>query len=309
MEAVIRTERLTKKIGTKTLLSGVSMTVQKGRIYGLLGENGAGKTTLMRLLAGLWKPTEGSAEVFDEPVYGNAGLRRRVGSMIELPVFYEYLSGRENLELHGEYLGYYQKDSVRRALELLGLEKAQERPVKSYSLGMKQRLGIARAVMTRPELLILDEPVNGLDPSGMRQVRELLRMLSREYKTTVLISSHILPEIESAADEIGIIHQGRMLREIQMEELARQNLKYLELETADTPRACYVLSEVLGVCSFRVMDKNTVRIYGTETTAAEVARAMTLQQVEVRALISRSESLEDYFLKLTGEGETAWKKE
>ena len=241
MEAVVRAENLRKKIGSKVLIRDVCMTVPKGSVYGFLGENGAGKTTTMRLLTGLWTPTGGSVRLFGEPVQKNTRLLQRVGIMIEQPVFYEELSGRENLELHGEYLGYYQEGSVRRALELLGLEKAQEQPVKSYSLGMKQRLGIARAVMTRPELLILDEPVNGLDPAGIRQVRELLRMLSREYGTTVLISSHILAEIESLADCIGIIHGGRMVREIPMEELARQNLKYLELETSGMPRACYVL--------------------------------------------------------------------
>ena len=175
MTYVVQTNKLTKTIGEKNLVTNVSMHVKKGEIYGFLGPNGAGKTTVMKLLTNLWKPTEGSIELFGEKLTSTSyEVLKRMGCMIEFPTFYEHLSGRENLALHCEYMGYYNTGSIENAMELLGLNNTGKKSVREYSLGMKQRLGLARAVLCKPELLILDEPTNGLDPAGIKQIRDAL---------------------------------------------------------------------------------------------------------------------------------------
>lgn len=214
MSYILQTNHLTKKIDGKELVRDVGIHVKKGEIYGFLGPNGAGKTTVMKMITNLWKPTEGTVELFGQTLENTSfEVFKRMGSIIEFPTFYEQMSGRDNLKLHCEYMGYYSKDSLSEALNMLELAEAADKPVKRYSLGMKQRLGIARAILCRPELVILDEPTNGLDPAGMKQIRDLFRMLKEEYGMTFLISSHLLSEIESIADTIGIISHGKLLRE------------------------------------------------------------------------------------------------
>ena len=193
MPNILQTNQLTKTIDGKELVKKVNIHVNKGEIYGFLGPNGAGKTTVMKMITNLWKPTSGEVWLFGEKLTPTSyEVLKRMGSMIEFPSFYEHMSGKENLQLHCEYMGYYTPNSVENALEMLGLSEAAEKKVKSYSLGMKQRLGIARAILCRPELLILDEPTNGLDPAGMKQLRDLLRMLCSEYGITIMISSQML---------------------------------------------------------------------------------------------------------------------
>ena len=261
MSYTLQTSRLTKTIGGKELVNGVDMHVKKGEIYGFLGPNGAGKTTVMKMIMNLWKPTEGEIELFGKPLTPQSyEVFRRIGSMIEFPVFYEHMTGYENLQMHCEYMGYYQHGSVAKALEMLDLTEAAKKPVKNYSLGMKERLGIARAILCKPELLILDEPTNGLDPAGMKQIRELLRMLCAEQETTILVSSHILSEIENMADTIGVIHQGRMKKEISLKEIEEMSLAYIELTVSNQERAAYVLTEKLGLTNFRALDGGAIRI-------------------------------------------------
>ena len=191
------------------------MHVKKGEIYGFLGSNGAGKTTIMKMITNLIKPTSGSIEIFGETLTHNSyDVLKRMGTIIEYPIFYEKLTAKEILDLHCEYMGYYDKKEIDYVLDLVKLTNTGEKPVKDFSLGMKQRLGIARAIITKPELLILDEPINGLDPIGIKEIRELLKMLCKEYGITIIISSHILGEIEQIADTIGIIHNGRLIREL-----------------------------------------------------------------------------------------------
>ena len=224
-----------------------------------------------------------------------------MGSIIEFPAFYEHLTGYQNLKLHTEYMGYYQHGSIERALELLSLTEAGAKPVKTYSLGMKERLGIARAILTKPELLILDEPSNGLDPAGMKQIRELLKALSEEYGITVMISTHILSEIECIADTIGIIHHGQMQDEITMKEIEDKSFAYIELSVENPERTAYVLSEKLGLTNFKLISEGQFRIYDSRISTQELSKALALKDVAVTALGKRSETLEDYFLKLTGE--------
>ncbi len=301
MSYILQTSRLTKTIGGKELVRDVDIHVKKGEIYGFLGPNGAGKTTVMKMIMNLWKPTMGSIELFGKPLTPQSyEVMRRIGSIIEFPTFYEHMTGYENLRMHCEYMGFYQHGSVETALEMLDLTAAAKTPVKNYSLGMKERLGIARAILCKPELLILDEPTNGLDPAGMKQIRELLRMLSAEQGTTIVVSSHILSEIESMADTIGIIHQGRMKKEIGLKEIEEMSLAYIELAMENPERAAYVLADKLGLANFKVIDGGVIRIYDNRVTTEQIVKAFASNEVAVTSLGRKAETLEDYFLKLTG---------
>ena len=301
MSYILQTSRLTKTIGGKELVRDVDIHVKKGEIYGFLGPNGAGKTTVMKMIMNLWKPTMGSIELFGKLLTPQSyEVMRRIGSIIEFPTFYEHMTGYENLRMHCEYMGFYQHGSVETALEMLDLTAAAKTPVKNYSLGMKERLGIARAILCKPELLILDEPTNGLDPAGMKQIRELLRMLSAEQGTTIVVSSHILSEIESMADTIGIIHQGRMKKEIGLKEIEVMSLAYIELAVENPERAAYVLADKLGLANFKVIDGGVIRIYDNRVTTEQIVKAFASNEVAVTSLGRKAETLEDYFLKLTG---------
>lgn len=301
MQTILTTNHLTKQIGTETIVSDLNMHIAKGEIYGFLGPNGAGKTTVMKMITNQWKPTSGDIVLFGEKLLPDSySFLKRMGSMIEFPVFYNDLTAEENLKLHCEYMGYYSPGSVEKAMSLLSLSDNKGKKVKEFSLGMKQRLGIARAVLTKPEFLVLDEPTNGLDPAGMKQFRDLFRMLCKEYEMTILISSHLLSEIESLAHTIGIIHKGRLVKEISMKELTDKGLEYLEIKTSEITRATYVFTECLNISNFKVLNNNLIRVYTKEATSREIMKALTENQIEIQGFHSQTESLEEYFLKVTG---------
>lgn len=303
MSNIVQTNQLTKIIDGREIVKDVSIHVKKGEIYGFLGPNGAGKTTVMKMLTNLWKPTYGTVELFGEKLEPDSyEVLKRMGSIIEFPCFYDHMSGRDNLRLHCEYMGYYTPGSIENALDMLELSDAADKPVKRYSLGMKQRLGIARAILCRPELLVLDEPVNGLDPAGMKQLRDLFATLCREYGITIMISSHILSEIESIADTIGVLCKGKMMQEISMKEITEMNTAYIELAVEDTRRAAYVLADKMDLKNFKVADGRTIRIYDANVSTKEIARSMALNEVAIVSVGRKTRSLEDYFLKMTGEG-------
>ena len=226
---VITTENLCKNIQGKTVIDHVNIHVQKGEIYGFLGPNGAGKTTLMRMLLHLVKPDSGNVKLFGEVMDGNkAHLLKRVGSMIDYPAFYNHLTVRENLQLQCSYMGIDAEVSIKNALRLVRMEQNADEKVDRFSAGMRQRLGIARALVHSPELLILDEPVNGLDPIGIKDIRELLKFLCKEQGITVMISSHILSEIELIADKIGCIKEGKLLEEVALNDIKADGKESLE---------------------------------------------------------------------------------
>lgn len=302
MPYILQTNNLTKTIGGKDLVKNVNLHIKKGEIYGFLGPNGAGKTTVMKMITNLWKPTDGSIEIFGKTLTPQSyEVLKRMGSIIEFPTFYNHMTGYENLKLHCEYMGYYKHGSIENALDMLDLTDAAQKPVKNYSLGMKERLGIARAILCKPELLILDEPTNGLDPAGMKQIRNLLKTLCEEYGITIMVSSHILSEIESIADTIGVINHGMMIKEIGMKEIEEMSLAYIELTVANPKKAAYVLSDKLGLSNFKIIENNTIRIYDQHISTQELSKVMALNDVEVTALGKQSETLEDYFLKMTAE--------
>lgn len=302
MPYILQTNNLTKTIGGKDLVKNVNLHIKKGEIYGFLGPNGAGKTTVMKMITNIWKPTNGNIEIFGETLTPQSyEILKRMGSIIEFPTFYNHMTGYENLRLHCEYMGYYKHGSIENALDMLDLTDAAQKPVKNYSLGMKERLGIARAILCKPELLILDEPTNGLDPAGMKQIRDLLKTLCEEYGITIMVSSHILSEIESIADTIGVINHGIMMKEIGMKEIEEMSLAYIELTVDNPKKAAYILSEKLGLSNFKIIENNTIRIYDQHVSTQALSKAMALDDVVVTALGKQSETLEDYFLKMTAE--------
>lgn len=304
MPYTLQTNRLTKLISGREIVSNADIHIKRGEIYGFLGPNGAGKTTVMKMVTNLWKPTSGTLEIFGETLTPTSyEVLKRMASIIEFPVFYDHMNGTQNMQLHCEYMGYHSPGSIEKALDLLGLKDADKKAVKSYSLGMKQRLGIARAILNKPELLVLDEPTNGLDPAGMKQIRDLLKMLCKEYGITIMISSHILSEIENIADTIGIINHGKMMDEISMKEISEMNLSYIELSVIDTKQAAYVLADKLNLTNFKIMDDRNIRIYDTHILTQEILKALALNDVAIESIGKKAETLEDYFLKLTAEVE------
>ncbi len=300
MQYIVTTNNLTKRVKEKEIVSNLNMHISQGQIYGFLGPNGAGKTTTMKMLTNLWKPTSGEINLFGQKLMPDSyQVLKRMGSIIEFPTFYENMSAAENLKLHCEYMGYYSPNCVEQALDMLYLSDAKDKKAKEFSLGMRQRLGIARAVLTKPELLILDEPANGLDPAGMKQIRDLLTMLCKEYGITILISSHLLSEIESIAQTIGIIHHGKMLQEISMKEISDMGLEYIEIATPNIKQAAYTIAEKMNLQNFKIMEDNRIRVYDNKVSSQELSGVFADNHIAIQALNVKTESLEDYFLKLT----------
>lgn len=300
MEYLIETQNLTKIYGTFTAVDNVNMHVPKGKIYGLLGRNGAGKTTLMSMLLRLTAPTAGKIRLFGkESGYHPKEVYCQIGSIIETPGFYENLTGRENLEILARLRGLPSKSSVFHALQIVGLEQEDKKTFGQYSLGMKQRLGIAAAVMHNPKLLILDEPINGLDPVGIAIVRDYLEMLSREKGVTILISSHILSEIEQLADVIGVMNHGSLLEEVTMEQLHERCRKYIEFEVSDAGRATGILEKQYKITDYTVTG-HTIKVYEMKRDIGEINKTFVENGIMVTKLNLKEERLEDYFAKMIG---------
>lgn len=300
---ILKTNNLTKAYNGKEVVSNVNMSVKKGELYGFLGPNGAGKTTLMRMITNLVKPTSGEIEIFGEKLKDTSyEVLKRLGTIIEYPVFYEKLSAKENLELHCEYMGYFDKKAIDKALDLVGLKNIDNKSVKDFSLGMKQRLGIARAITTKPEFLILDEPINGLDPIGIKEFRDLFKMLSKEYGITILISSHILAEIEQIADTIGVINNGRLIEEVPMESIRAGNTEYIELIVSNSEKAAYVLSNNLKISNFKVLDNKAIRIYDASISQNQITKILINSDISIEGITKKNGSLEEYFLNLLNGG-------
>ena len=306
MSDIIVLEGVTKQYRDAEVVSNVSMHVQEGEIYGFLGPNGAGKTTIMKMILNLVKPTMGNIHVFQEPVQNESvAYLRQIGSIIETPVFYSRLSAWENMKLHCAYMGYYDQKKMEETLEMVGLSSCRNKVVSEFSLGMKQRLGIARAIVTRPRLLILDEPINGLDPMGIRQMRELLVSLRDNCGATILISSHIITEIEQIADEIGVLDKGRLLREVSMKEIRKDAVQYIELELDDVQKAATVLDHRFPALNFRVISPSGLRVYGIEDQTL-ITRASVQENIGILNMSCKNDSLEDYFMDtVIGGGEHA----
>ena len=260
-EFIIETRHLTKQYGTQKSVSDLNIHVKKGRVYGLLGRNGAGKTTTMKMLLGLTEPTSGEIELWGKPLRGNEKeVLPRIGSLIESPGFYPNLTATENLRIFAALRGVPSRHAVKDALDLVGLPYRDKKLFSQYSLGMKQRLAIALAVMHDPELFILDEPTNGLDPIGIAEIRSFIRRLCDEGGKTVLLSSHILSEISLMADDIGIIDHGVLLEEESLSALESKNGRFIHLGISDAAQAARLLETVLHTGQFRIDDDKSIRI-------------------------------------------------
>ncbi|MFC6334523.1 ATP-binding cassette domain-containing protein [Paenibacillus septentrionalis] len=299
MNEVVKTWGLTKRIRGKMIVSDVSLTIYRGEIYGLLGKNGAGKTSIMKMMTGITKPTTGEMELFGQRFTEQSkALLTRVGSMIEYPTFFEHLTAIENLKLHCEYLGYYDEKGMKQALDMVQLSAIDGKKVSEFSLGMKQRLGLARAIVVKPELIILDEPTNGLDPIGIKDIRDLIIMLNKQYGITFLISSHILAEIEQIADRIGVVEGGCLLKEVALDDIRKQNTDYIELVTNDPKKTVFLLENELGITNIKLMQGDRVRIYELTHTQQEISKVLISNHIGLVEIQKRTSSLEDYFYKL-----------
>ena len=298
---VIETKQLTKVYGEQDVVKAVNIHVKKGRIYGLLGRNGAGKTTIMKMILGLTPITSGKVDVFGQDIKGREKqVFPRIGAIIETPGLYPNLTGTENLEIFAKLRGTVGPNAVKKALEVVGLPYKDKKLFSKYSLGMKQRLGIANAILHDPELLILDEPTNGLDPIGIAEMRNFIKELSVERGKTILISSHILSEIALLADDIGIIDHGLLLEENSMKELKKKNRKYILLQVSDVSKAALILEHQFHLVDYSVHDDQTLRIYDTCLDMAEINKALIVQDIAVISSQVCNDTLEDYFKKITG---------
>lgn len=300
-EFIIETRHLTKQYGTQKSVSDLNIHVKKGRVYGLLGRNGAGKTTTMKMLLGLTEPTSGEIELWGKPLQGNEKeVLPRIGSLIESPGFYPNLTATENLRIFAALRGVPSRHAVKDALDLVGLPYRDKKLFSQYSLGMKQRLAIALAVMHDPELFILDEPTNGLDPIGIAEIRSFIRRLCDEGGKTVLLSSHILSEISLMADDIGIIDHGVLLEEESLSALESKNGRFIHLGISDAAQAARLLETVLHIGQFRIDDDKSIRIFDTSLSLSLLSETMVKGGVALYDLHLCENTLEDYFKRVTG---------
>lgn len=298
---IIETINLSKQYGEQKSVSNLNIHVKKGCIYGLLGRNGAGKTTTMKMLLNLTKPTSGEVHIFGKNIQGNEKkILPRIGSLIEGPGFYPNLTGTENLTIFAQLRGVSMRTAVKDALEVVGLPYGDKKLFSQYSLGMKQRLAIALAILHDPELLILDEPINGLDPIGIAEVRSFIRELCDRRGKTILISSHILSEIALLADDIGIIDHGVLLEEESLAELEEKNGKYVHFMISDTAQAARILERNFGLQNFIVDNHQSLRLYDSHVNVAALNRAFFENGLEVSEAHTCEDTLEDYFKRITG---------
>ena len=298
---IIETKGLTKYYGNTAAVRDVDLHVRKGEIYAILGRNGAGKTTIMKMLLGLSSISKGSIHMFGKPLDGNKKeFLGRIGVMIETPGFYPNLTAAENLEILADLRGYVKRNAIEESLEKVGLPYQDKKLFSEFSLGMKQRLGIAAAIIHDPEVLILDEPINGLDPIGVMETRNFIRALSQDYGKTILLSSHILSEIELLADSIGIIDKGILLEESSYEELKRRNMHYILLSVEPAETVIHMLEEELHVKDYRVTGKGDIQIFDTGIQTRDIVRFLAGRNIYVDAINKCSDSLEDYFKRITG---------
>ncbi len=300
-EVILKTYNITKKYGNQVAVNNVNMTIKKGEIYGFIGQNGAGKTTLIRLITGLIHKTGGEIELLGATGENELNKSRTmVGSLIETPSFYTNMTARENLEVSRLVRNIPGKKCIDEVLELVGLKDVEKKKVKNFSLGMRQRLGIANALMGNPKLLILDEPINGLDPMGIVEIRELLKKINKEKDMTILISSHILSELSELATTYGIISNGKLIEEITAEELAEKCRQYIDLKVDDTSRAVTLLERELGISDYEVLEDKKIKVFSNLENVGEVNSILSRSGVIVQSISIKGENLEEYFMNKIG---------
>ncbi|GAA0761119.1 ATP-binding cassette domain-containing protein [Clostridium sartagoforme] len=306
MDTILKTKNLTKKYHNQLAVNNVNMEIKQGDIYGLVGKNGAGKTTLLRMISGLTMPSSGEIDLFNET--SSQGLnksRMRTGAIIETPSFFPYLSAKKNLEYYRIQRGIAEKDSIDYALKIVGLHDTGNKKFKNFSLGMKQRLGLALTIMSSPDILILDEPINGLDPTGIVEFREILLKINRERNTTILISSHILSELSQLATTYGFIHNGVFLEQLSSEELSNKCRKALAIKVSDTAKAAAIIERELGSSEYEILNDNEIKLYDLMNVPEKVSKVLINNNIMLYSMSSEGVNLENYFINLIGGGHNA----
>lgn len=284
VDYIMETVGLRKSYKGNVVVNDVNIHVPKGAIYGFVGPNGAGKSTVMKMILNLIQPEAGEVQLFGEKVTDQSyEVFKRVGSIIENPYFYEKMTARQNLELHCDYMGFPNKERIDEVLQMVDLQNVEGKQIRHYSLGMKQRLAIARAILAKPEFLILDEPINALDPEGIREMRNLFQRLNQEDETTIFISSHILSEVDLIADTIGIIQHGNLLAELPIEEIHKHQTEYISLQVDDVAHAATLL-EQMDITNFSVLDQEFIRIYDSNISGKVLSKALIESGVGLESL-------------------------
>lgn len=299
MDYILKTENLTKVYGKAKVVNAVSMHVKKGDIYGFIGKNGAGKTTFMRMITGLAEPNSGEIELFEKNDLEKQ--RKRIGSLIENPGIYPNMTAKDNLEIVRRSYGITDKNAVDEMLEFVGLGGTDKKKVKNFSMGMKQRLGIAISLLRNPDFLILDEPINGLDPAGIKEIRDLLLKLNQERKITILISSHILGELSKVATRYGIIREGSLIEEFAAEELDEKCRRCQKLLVDNVELAVTILEKKLQIAEYDVPEEGLLRIFEHLEESGRINRELILGGVEVKESYLTGQDLEAYFMERLGD--------
>ena len=300
-DTVCQVINLSKKYKGNIALENVNINIKKGEIYGLIGENGAGKTTLIKIIAQLIKPTEGEVQLFgatDEKKL--CEVQNNIGYTIENPALYMDMTAKQNLEVVRMQKGIPGTSDIERVLQLVNLNNAGKKKVREFSLGMKQRLALAMALLNEPELLVLDEPLNGLDPTGILELRQLLKKLNTEKGITIVISSHILGELHKLATYYGIMHKGKIIEEISSNELDNRCKKHIFLNVSETKEASIVLEKELGINNYTVFNENIIKVYGHFNQCAQINKLLMLNNILVEEITIKGDSLESYFTKVIG---------
>lgn len=301
-DTILKTNDLTKTYYRSAGVKGINITLRKGDIYGFIGKNGAGKTTLLRLITSLIIPTNGSLELFGSGSEQDLVFaRKRIGSMIETPSFFPKMTARGNLEYYRIQRNIDDESEIERVLKLVNLDDTGSKKFSQFSLGMKQRLGLALAIMGNPEFLILDEPINGLDPTGMIEFREIIEKLNKENGITILISSHILSELSQIATRYGIIHNGQILKEFTREELQRDIQGYISMKVSDAEEAGNIIQSHLDNVQFEVQSKEEIRLFNSYDDSSKVIELLSLNGIKIFSSNEMKINLEDYFISIIKE--------
>ena len=300
-EIVLQTNNLTKKYKDFVALDNATITIHKGDIYGLIGRNGAGKTTLMKTITTLTNKTGGSFSLFGSEEELTES-KRRIGCLIESPAFFDNLTAYQNLKYYSIQKGIVDEKQIDKVLKTVDLYKERNKKFKKFSLGMKQRLGIAFAILDNPDFIILDEPINGLDPIGIKEIRDTLKRLNEEEKITILISSHILSELYLIANHFCFIDKGRIIKDVSKEELDLECSKCIVIRTKDVKKATVVLEKELSTTNYKVIDNTEIRLYDYLENSAKVNKTLLSNDIEIMGIYESGISLEDYFNSLIKEG-------
>lgn len=300
-EIVLQTKNLSKRYKSFTALDCVNLTVYREDIYGLIGRNGAGKTTIMKIVTGLSEKSDGKFEIFSQAGTDAVREKRRIGCLIENPAFFGGLTAWQNLKYYALQKGITDDKQIDEALALVNLTEVRNKKYRKFSLGMKQRLGIAFAVLDNPDLIILDEPINGVDPIGISELRKTFQRLSGERGITLIISSHILSELYMVANRFLFIEKGRVLKEVTKEELDLECMRCLAVQTEDAKRTAVVLEQEMGLSDYKVIDGRELRIYDESVKPGLVNKILVQNNITVLSIFETGISLEDYFKSLIGE--------